>query len=57
MTLMKQIKWIGRRVFIAILGPLLLLSVGQPSTLAQGAKSLTILYSNNINGEIDPCPS
>ena len=21
------------------------------------AKTLTLLYSNNINGEIDPCPS
>jgi hypothetical protein len=21
------------------------------------AKTLTILYSNNINGEIDPCPT
>jgi hypothetical protein len=27
-------------------------------SFAQGnPKSLTILYTNNINGEIDPCPS
>ncbi len=25
--------------------------------LAQPGKNLTVLYSNNLNGEIDPCPS
>ncbi len=27
------------------------------SQAQQPTKSLTILYSNNLNGEIDPCPT
>jgi len=30
---------------------------GLSSQAQQPAKSLTILYSNNINGETDPCPT
>jgi hypothetical protein len=30
---------------------------GVSSQAQQPTKSLTILYSNNINGEIDPCPT
>jgi len=56
-TLLKQIKWMGRRFLIAILAMWLLLSINQPSTVAQNARSLTLLYTNNINGEIDPCPT
>ena len=56
-TLLKQMKWMGRRVLIAILAMWLLLSINQPSTVAQNARSLTLLYTNNINGEIDPCPT
>ena len=27
------------------------------SSHAQNPRTLTILYSNNINGEVDPCPT
>ncbi len=54
---MEQMKWIGRRVLIPFLVMWLVLSINPLSTVAQATKSLTILYSNNINGEIDPCPS
>jgi hypothetical protein len=28
-----------------------------PSHAQKAVKTLTLLYSNNINGEIDPCPT
>jgi len=28
-----------------------------PSHAQKSSKTLTLLYSNNINGEIDPCPT
>jgi hypothetical protein len=28
-----------------------------PSRAQKSPKTLTLLYSNNINGEIDPCPT
>jgi hypothetical protein len=28
-----------------------------PSQAQKSPKTLTLLYSNNINGEIDPCPT
>ncbi len=28
-----------------------------PSFAQKSPKTLTLLYSNNINGEIDPCPT
>jgi hypothetical protein len=56
-TLRRQMKWMGRRVVIPILTMCLFLTVNQPSSSAQNARSLTLLYSNNINGEIDPCPT
>jgi len=28
-----------------------------PSYAQKSPKTLTLLYSNNINGEIDPCPT
>lgn len=44
--------------FGAILFVCLFLILNTPSIIAQeNFKSLTILYSNNINGEIEPCPS
>jgi hypothetical protein len=30
---------------------------GPPVYAQQLPKTLTILYSNNLNGEIDPCPT
>jgi len=30
---------------------------GLPSHAQKLPKTLTLLYSNNINGEIDPCPT
>lgn len=56
-TLRRQMKWMGRRVVIPILAMCLFLTVNQHSPSAQNARSLTLLYSNNINGEIDPCPT
>jgi hypothetical protein len=51
---MTKLKWILSS-FVAIgLGLFLFL----PPSWSQGnGTSLTLLYSNNINGEIDPCPS
>jgi hypothetical protein len=34
-----------------------LLSNFFPSHAQKTVKTLTLLYSNNINGEIDPCPT
>ncbi len=28
-----------------------------PSHAQERARTLTVLYSNNLNGEIDPCPT
>lgn len=44
---------------IASIGISLLISVGlSASTLAAGRSlHLTIVYSNNINGQVQPCPS
>jgi hypothetical protein len=36
--------------FFSLFNPLL-------SHAQKAAKTLTLLYSNNINGEIDPCPT
>ena len=55
--MLKQIKGIGRFIFLTILLVWLVLILSKPPSLAQDTlKSLTLLYSNNINGEIDPCP-
>lgn len=46
-----------RRLLTATLGFLLLIvATGSPYAQKQ-PKTLTILYTNNINGEIDPCPT
>jgi hypothetical protein len=43
--------------FLVFLGlGILLIITGSPYAQKQ-PKSLTILYTNNINGEIDPCPT
>ncbi len=44
--------WIG----VLALG-LSLFSNASPSHAQKSPKTLTLVYSNNINGEIDPCPS
>ena len=48
----------GRLFLIVILisGFFLILSTF-PSHAQKQPKTLTILYSNNLNGEIDPCPT
>ena len=48
-----KIKWtIG-----LILWVIAFLAIEPPTSSAQTTPpSLTVLYSNNINGEIDPCP-
>ena len=43
-------------IVILILGLFLILNTF-PSHAQKQARTLTILYSNNINGEIDPCPT
>ncbi len=47
-------KWL--RVGILALGFFLLLNAS-PSLAQKSPDTLTFVYSNNINGEIDPCPS
>jgi hypothetical protein len=44
---------------ILFLSGSLLILFAQPShaQAQKQARTLTILYSNNINGEIDPCPT
>ena len=34
-----------------------LLFIVSPSHAQKSPKTLTLVYSNNINGEIDPCPT
>jgi len=41
---------------ILILGFFLILNIF-PSHAQKQTRTLTILYSNNLNGEIDPCPT
>lgn len=43
-------------IAILILGFFLILNT-LPSHAQKQARTLTILYSNNMNGEIDPCPT
>jgi hypothetical protein len=44
--------------FILIFGLVtLLMNMGLPSHAQRSPKTLTLLYSNNINAEIDPCPT
>ena len=44
--------------FVCFLGLVtLLIFMGLPSHAQKSPKSLTLLYSNNINGEIEPCPT
>jgi hypothetical protein len=43
-------------IIIFFLGSLLILH-GFTSHAQQPTMNLTIVYSNNINGEIDPCPT
>ena len=43
-------------IVIAVLGFFLLFQ-GHPVHAQKTSKGLTVLYSNNINGEVDPCPT
>jgi len=43
-------------ITLFLLGSFLILA-GFSSQAQNHAKSLTLLYSNNLNGEIDPCPT
>lgn len=47
-------KWLA--IGFWVLGCFLFLSAF-PSHAQKSPKTLTLLYSNNINGEIDPCPT
>jgi len=56
--MLKQIKRMKRWIFLTILIICLFLILNKPPSLAQDTlKSLTLLHTNNINGEIAPCPS
>jgi hypothetical protein len=56
--MLKQIKGMERWIFLTILIICLFLILSKPPSLAQDTlKSLTLLHTNNINGEIDPCPT
>ena len=49
----------GRSLFIIIIVSVLGFLSAMPLFTANGAwktDHLTLLYSNNLNGEIDPCP-
>jgi len=43
--------------YLVFLGVGILLMIMGSSYAQKQPKSLTILYTNNINGEIDPCPT
>jgi hypothetical protein len=47
-------KWVF--MVISVLGLHWIIN-GTPVHAQRPTKALTFLYSNNINGEIDPCPS
>jgi len=46
-----------RWFLIVIFGLGILLIITGSSHAQKQPKALTILYTNNINGEIDPCPT
>jgi hypothetical protein len=43
-------------VILFLLGSVLIV-FALPSHAQKQTRTLTILYSNNLNGEIDPCPT
>ena len=43
-------------IILVLVGSLLIL-MGFSSQAQNQTKSLTLLYSNNLNSEIDPCPT
>jgi len=47
-------KWFA--ISVLVLGFFLLFNAF-PSHAQKSAKTLTLLYSNNINAEIEPCPT
>jgi hypothetical protein len=56
--MLNKVKGMERWIFLTILIICLFLILSKPPSLAQDtSKSLTLLHTNNINGEIDPCPS
>ena len=44
------------RALLCVLGFSLILHTNLPRA-QENRKTLSIIYSNNINGEIDPCPT
>jgi hypothetical protein len=46
----------GLLIVVFLLGCLLII-YNLPSHAQRPTKTLTILYSNNLNGEIEPCPT
>ena len=57
-SLGRRINDIERLSFLTILFVCLFLVLSNlPSIAQEDFKSLTVLYTNNINAEIDPCPT
>jgi hypothetical protein len=55
---MEKITMNGKQFWIGVLVLGLFFFFNAASSHAQkSAKTLTLVYSNNINGEIDPCPT
>jgi hypothetical protein len=53
------VKKMKRKGFVLILSILALCWVGKEGYVyaQEPPKTLTLLYGNNLNGEIDPCPT
>ena len=47
----------GKRAFIVIVLGFFLIINACPSYAQKAVRTLTLLYSNNINGELEPCPT
>ena len=50
-----RVKKVG--FFLVFYGLVILLMITGTSYAQKQTKTLTILYTNNINSEIDPCPT
>jgi len=55
MVMVNRVKKVRFSLVFLVLG-ILLIMTGYPQAQRPG-KTITILYTNNINGEIDPCPT
>ena len=55
---MEKLTTNGKSIVIGVLAlGLFLFLNASPSRAQKSPQTLTLVYSNNINGEIDPCPT